>query len=219
MSAPGPNAANFALRETLRAAVSVPVITAGDVASTVDLCKALVGGGLTVLEITLRTDTALACVEAVASALPQAVVGVGTALSSEDLVRAESVGARFAVSPGFDPGMVGAARRGKVAWLPGAVTASEIMQARAAGFTTLKFFPAQQAGGTAALGAFAPVFGDVVFCPTGGLNQESAREYLACKNVVAVGGTWMMPKDAIAARDWKKIEDLAHAARQARGKS
>jgi 2-dehydro-3-deoxyphosphogluconate aldolase / (4S)-4-hydroxy-2-oxoglutarate aldolase len=203
------NAANQALRETLRRAVAVPVITAGDVASTVDLCKALVGGGLTVLEITLRTDTALACVEAVAKALPQAVVGIGTALTSEDLVRAEAAGARFAVSPGFDPGMVGAARRGKVAWLPGAVTASEIMQARNAGFTTLKFFPAQQAGGTAALQAFAPVFGDVVFCPTGGLNQQSAAEYLATKNVVAVGGTWMMPKDAIVARDWKKIEDLA----------
>jgi 2-dehydro-3-deoxyphosphogluconate aldolase / (4S)-4-hydroxy-2-oxoglutarate aldolase len=209
VSARGADAANFALRETLRAAVAVPVITAGDVASTVDLCKALVGGGLTVLEITLRTDTALACVEAVAKALPQAVVGIGTALTSEDLVRAESVGARFAVSPGFDPVMVGAARRGKVAWLPGAVTASEIMQARNAGFTTLKFFPAQQAGGTAALQAFAPVFGDVVFCPTGGLNQQSAGEYLVCRNVVAVGGTWMMPRDAIAARDWRKIEDLA----------
>lgn len=215
MSAPRPNAANFALRDVLRRVVAVPVITAGDVASTTDLCKALVAGGLTVLEITLRTDTALACVEAVAKALPQAVVGVGTALTSEDLVRAESVGARFAVSPGFDPAMVGAARRGKVAWLPGAVTASEIMQARSAGFTTLKFFPAQQSGGTAALGAFAPVFGDVVFCPTGGLGQETAREYLACKNVVAVGGTWMMPKDAIAARDWKRIEDLARVAGKA----
>lgn len=113
--------------------------------------------------------------------------------------------------------MVGAARRGKVAWLPGAVTASEIMQARNAGFTTLKFFPAQQAGGTAALGAFAPVFGDVVFCPTGGLNQQSAGEYLACKNVIAVGGTWMMPRDAIDARDWKRIEGLARQAAALRG--
>ncbi|MBL8702454.1 MAG: bifunctional 4-hydroxy-2-oxoglutarate aldolase/2-dehydro-3-deoxy-phosphogluconate aldolase [Alphaproteobacteria bacterium] len=200
------------MRDALRRVVAVPVITAGDVASTTDLCKALAAGGLTVLEITLRTETALACVEAVAKALPEAIVGVGTALTSEDLVRAEGVGARFAVSPGFDPAMVGAARRGKVAWLPGAVTASEIMQARNAGFTTLKFFPAQQSGGTAALGAFAPVFGDVMFCPTGGLVQETAREYLACKNVVAVGGTWMMPKDAVAARDWKRIEGLARIA-------
>lgn len=212
-----PDAANHALRETLRRAVAVPVITAGDVAGTTDLCKALAAGGLTMLEITLRTDTALACVEAAAKALPEAVIGVGTALSSEDLVRAEAAGARFAVSPGFDPGMVGAARRGKVAWLPGAVTASEIMQARNAGFTTLKFFPAQQVGGTAALAGFAPVFGDVVFCPTGGLNQQSAGEYLAAKNVIAVGGTWMMPRDAIAARDWKRIEDLARAASGLRG--
>lgn len=211
------NAANHALRDVLRRAVAVPVITAGDVASTTDLCKALAAGGLAMLEITLRTDTALACVEAVAKALPEAVVGVGTALSSEDLVRAEAAGARFAVSPGFDPGMVGAARRGKVAWLPGAVTASEIMQARNAGFTTLKFFPAQQAGGTAALNAFAPVFGDVVFCPTGGLNQQSAAEYLGCKNVGGVGGTWMMPKDAIAARDWRRIEGLARSAASLRG--
>jgi 2-dehydro-3-deoxyphosphogluconate aldolase/(4S)-4-hydroxy-2-oxoglutarate aldolase len=212
-----PDAANLALRDALRRVVAVPVITAGDVASTTELCKALVAGGLTMLEITLRTDTALACVEAVAKALPEATVGVGTALSSEDLVRAESAGARFAVSPGFDPGMVGAARRGKVAWLPGAVTASEIMQARNAGFSTLKFFPAQQAGGTAALGAFAPVFGDVVFCPTGGITPQSAAEYLACRNVVAVGGTWMMPRDAIAARDWRKIEDLARQAAALRG--
>jgi 2-dehydro-3-deoxyphosphogluconate aldolase/(4S)-4-hydroxy-2-oxoglutarate aldolase len=212
-----PEPANLALRETLRRAVAVPVITAGDVATTTDLCKALAAGGLTMLEITLRTDTALACVEAAAKALPEAVIGVGTALTSEDLVRAEAAGARFAVSPGFDPGMVGAARRGKVAWLPGAVTASEIMQARNAGFTTLKFFPAQQAGGTAALNALAPVFGDVVFCPTGGLNQQSAAEYLACRNVIAVGGTWMMPKDAIAARDWRRIEDLARAASGLRG--
>lgn len=212
MSAPVADAANHALRETLRRAVAVPVITAGDVAGTTDLCKALVAGGLAMLEITLRTASALACVEAVAKALPEAVVGIGTALTPDDLVRAEGAGARFAVSPGFDPSMVGAARRGRVAWLPGAVTASEIMQARNAGFTTLKFFPAQQAGGTAALGAFAPVFPDVVFCPTGGLNQETAQTYLACANVVAVGGTWMMPKDAIAARDWRRVEALARVA-------
>jgi 2-dehydro-3-deoxyphosphogluconate aldolase/(4S)-4-hydroxy-2-oxoglutarate aldolase len=186
------------------------------VADTVELCRALIAGGLDMLEITLRTPTALAAVEAVARAMPQACVGVGTALSAADLERAANAGARFAVSPGFDPGMVETACRVALDWLPGAVTASEIMVARNAGFTTLKFFPAQQSGGTAALKAFAPVFADTVFCPTGGLDQASAATYLDCPNVVAVGGTWMMPKDAIAARDWGRIEVLARAAK-ARG--
>lgn len=204
------------LRARLRSAVAVPVITAGEVDATVELCRALVAGGLDMLEITLRTPTALAALGAVARALPQAHVGVGTALSVDDLRRAADAGARFAVSPGFDPGMAEAARAAPLDWLPGAVTASEIMQARNAGFTTLKFFPAQQSGGTAALKAFAPVFADVAFCPTGGLDQKLAAEYLACPNVVAAGGTWMMPKDAIAARDWRRIEQLARAACEAR---
>jgi 2-dehydro-3-deoxyphosphogluconate aldolase/(4S)-4-hydroxy-2-oxoglutarate aldolase len=201
------------LRARLRSAVAVPVITAGEVDATVELCRALVAGGLDMLEITLRTPTALAALGAVARALPQAHVGVGTALSVDDLRRAADAGARFAVSPGFDPGMAEAARAAPLDWLPGAVTASEIMQARNAGFSTLKFCPAQQSGGTAALKAFAPVFADTVFCPTGGLDQSSAATYLACPNVVAVGGTWMMPKDAIAARDWGRIENLARAAK------
>jgi 2-dehydro-3-deoxyphosphogluconate aldolase/(4S)-4-hydroxy-2-oxoglutarate aldolase len=204
------------LRARLRSAVAVPVITAGEVDATVELCRALVAGGLDMLEITLRTPTALAALGAVARALPQAHVGVGTALSVDDQRRAADAGARFAVSPGFDPGMAEAARAAPLDWLPGAVTASEIMQARNAGFTTLKFFPAQQSGGTAALKAFAPVFADVAFCPTGGLDQKLAAEYLACPNVVATGGTWMMPKDAIAARDWRRIEQLARAACEAR---
>jgi 2-dehydro-3-deoxyphosphogluconate aldolase/(4S)-4-hydroxy-2-oxoglutarate aldolase len=204
------------LRARLRSAVAVPVITAGEVDATVELCRALVAGGLDMLEITLRTPTALAALGAVARALPQAHVGVGTALSVDDLRRAADAGARFAVSPGFDPGMAEAARAAPLDWLPGAVTASEIMQARNAGFTTLKFFPAQKSGGTAALKAFAPVFADVAFCPTGGLDQKLAAEYLACPNVVATGGTWMMPKDAIAARDWRRIEQLARAACEAR---
>ena len=204
------------LRARLRSAVAVPVITAGEVDATVELCRALVAGGLDMLEITLRTPTALAALGAVARALPQAHVGVGTALSVDDLRRAADAGARFAVSPGVDPGMAEAARAAPLDWLPGAVTASEIMQARNAGFTTLKFFPAQQSGGTAALKAFAPVFADVAFCPTGGLDQKLAAEYLACPNVVATGGTWMMPKDAIAARDWRRIEQLARAACEAR---
>jgi len=201
------------LRARLAAAVAIPVITAGAVEDTLALCQALVAGGLDMLEITLRTPTALPALAAVARALPQAHVGVGTALSPEDLERAADAGARFAVSPGFDPGMVEAARRAPLDWLPGAVTASEIMAARNAGFTTLKFFPAQQSGGTAALRAFAPVFADTMFCPTGGLDQKTAAEYLACPNVVAVGGTWMMPKDAIAARDWARVEAAARGAR------
>jgi 2-dehydro-3-deoxyphosphogluconate aldolase/(4S)-4-hydroxy-2-oxoglutarate aldolase len=201
------------LRARLAAAVAIPVITAGAVDDTVALCQALVAGGLDMLEITLRTPTALPALAAVARVLPQAYVGVGTALSPEDLERAADAGARFAVSPGFDPGMVETARRAPLDWLPGAVTAAEIMAARNAGFKTLKFFPAQQSGGTAALKAFAPVFADTMFCPTGGLDQKTAADYLACSNVVAVGGTWMMPKDAIAARDWSRVEAAARSAR------
>jgi 2-dehydro-3-deoxyphosphogluconate aldolase/(4S)-4-hydroxy-2-oxoglutarate aldolase len=204
------------MRERLRRAVAVPVITAGDVAMTVDLCKALVAGGLDMLEITLRTPSALAAVEAVAREVPEALVGVGTLLDARDAARARDAGARFAVSPGFTATLAEATFAARLDWLPGAVTPSEVMTAREAGFTTLKFFPAQQSGGAATLLAFAPVFGDVEFCPTGGINPTNARDYLGCANVAAIGGTWMMPKDAIASRDWRRIESLASDARRLR---
>ena len=205
------------LRETLRAAVAVPVITADDPARTVELCRALVAGGLTVLEITLRTSAALDAVAAVARALPQATVGVGTLLDAGDAARARDAGARFAVSPGFRPALGDACRVAGLAWLPAAITPSEVMAAREGGWRDLKFFPAGAAGGPDALRHFQPVFPEIAFCPTGGLTQTSAPAYLACANVVAVGGTWMMPKEAVAARDWAAIERAARAAHALRG--
>ena len=205
------------LRETLRAAVAVPVITAEHPARTVELCRALVAGGLTVLEITLRTSAALDAVAAVARALPHATVGVGTLLDAADAARARDAGARFAVSPGFRPALGDACRVAGLAWLPAAITPSEVMAAREGGWRDLKFFPAGAAGGPDALRHFQPVFPEIAFCPTGGLTQASAPGYLACANVIAVGGTWMMPKEAVAARDWAAIERAARAAHALRG--
>ena len=205
------------IRDSLRAAVAVPVITADDVERAVELCRALAGGGLTMLEIALRTPAALAAVEAAAKALPHATVGVGPLLDAADARRARDAGARFAVSPGFRPALGEACRAAALDWLPAAITPSEVMEAREHGWTTLKFFPADAAGGPAALNNLAPVFPDVAFCPTGGLTHTTAPEYLACRNVVAVGGTWMMPKDLVASGDWAAITRLARAARALRG--
>ena len=207
----------MALRDTLRAAVAVPVITAGETARTLELCRALVAGGLTTLEITLRTASALAAVEAASRALPQATVGVGTLLDAADARRARDAGARFAVSPGFRAALGEACRAAGLDWLPAAITPSEVMAAREQGWTTLKFFPAGAAGGPDALRHFHPVFPDVAFCPTGGISQANAPGYLACPNVVAVGGTWMMPKEAVAAGDWAAVERAARAALGLRG--
>jgi 2-dehydro-3-deoxyphosphogluconate aldolase/(4S)-4-hydroxy-2-oxoglutarate aldolase len=205
------------LRETLARVVAVPVITAGDVAETVDLCKALAAGGLDMLEITLRSPTALAAVEAAARALPLACVGVGTLIDPRDVQRVANAGARFAVSPGYTSALAELTLGAGLDWLPGAVTASEIMLARSSGHTTLKFFPSLAFGGPEALRAYQPVFPDVKFCPTGGINQKSAADYLACANVVAIGGTWMMPKEALVARDWAAIERAAREAHTLRG--
>src|SRR5450830_1946805 len=186
----------------------MPVIVLNDLAHAVPMARALVAGGIRMLEVTLRTPQALACIEAIARDVPEAVVGAGTVRSRADAQAAAMAGARFAVSPGFTPAVGQACRDVGLALLPGVATGSEIMQALEAGFTELKFFPALQAGGPAMLKAWSGPFFDVKFCPTGGVTLQNAPEFLALPNVVCVGGSWIVPTDAMQSGDWGRITQL-----------
>lgn len=190
----------------------IPVIVIERADDAVPLARALVEGGVRVLEVTLRTPAALAAIEAIARAVPDAIVGAGTVRSDADARAAHAAGARFAVSPGWSPRVAAACRALGLALLPGVATASEVMQAADAGFRFLKFFPAAAAGGTAMLKAWASPFADIAFCPTGGIDAASAPGYLALANVRVVGGSWLTPADAIRAADWPRIETLARDA-------
>ena len=193
-------------------AAVIPVIVLHDVRHAVPMAQALVAGGIRMLEVTLRTPQALACIEAIARHVPEAVVGAGTVRSAADAQAAVQAGARFAVSPGYTHALGQTCRQLNLAWLPGVATGSEIMQAQADGFTALKFFPALQAGGAAMLKAWSGPFGDIQFCPTGGVTADNAADLLALPNVVCVGGSWLTPADALAAGDWQRITALAQAA-------
>jgi 2-dehydro-3-deoxyphosphogluconate aldolase/(4S)-4-hydroxy-2-oxoglutarate aldolase len=190
----------------------IPVIVIERLEHAVPMARALVDGGVRVLEVTLRTATALAAIEAIARAVPEAIVGAGTVRSAADAAAAQAAGARFAVSPGWSARVGQACRDLKLPLLPGVATASEVMRASEEGFRFLKFFPAGAAGGVALLKAWASPFADVVFCPTGGLTTLSAPDYLALANVKVVGGSWLTPPDALAAADWPRIQRLAHEA-------
>jgi len=164
------------------------------------------------LEVTLRTAVALQAVRAIADAVDGAIVGVGTITRPEDFDLAIAAGARFGVSPGLTPALIDAARTSGLPMLPGVVTPSDAVAARAAGFTELKLFPAQQAGGLGMLKAMGGPFPDVTFCPTGGVTATSAPDFLALPNVGCVGGSWLTPKDAVMAGDWERITALAREA-------
>jgi len=198
--------------EVMRAGPVIPVIIIDALADAVPLARALVAGGIRVLEVTLRTPVALAAIRAIADALPDALVGVGTITKPDDFAAAKAAGARFGVSPGLTPALIDAARGSDLPLLPGVMTPSEVIAARAAGFTELKLFPAQQAGGIGMLKALGSPFGDVTFCPTGGVTFDNAPEFLALSNVACVGGSWVAPKEAVAAGDWSRITALARAA-------
>ena len=187
----------------------IPVIVLNDVAHAVPMARALVAGGIRMLEVTLRTAQALACIEAIAKQVPEAVVGAGTVRTKADAQAAAMAGARFAVSPGYTPIVGQACRDVGLALLPGVATGSEIMMAQEAGFTELKFFPAMQAGGPAMLKAWGGPFFDVKFCPTGGVTLQNAPDFLALFNVVCIGGSWLVPADALAQGDWARITQLA----------
>ena len=203
------SAVTFTALQVMQDAPVIPVIVLNDVAHAVPMARALVAGGVRMLEVTLRTPQALACIEAIARAVPEAVVGAGTVRSRADAQAAANAGARFAVSPGYTSAVGQACRDMGLALLPGVATGSEIMMAQEDGFTELKFFPAMQAGGPAMLKAWSGPFFDVRFCPTGGVSLQNAADFLALPNVVCVGGSWLVPADAMAAGDWARITQLA----------
>ncbi len=199
------------LAELLALGRVIPVITLARLADAVPLARALVAGGVRLLEVTLRTEAGLAGAAAILREVPEAVVGIGTVLTPADLARAAALGARFAVSPGATPALLEAAAAGDLPFLPGIATASELMQALAHGFDTVKFFPAASAGGLTGLKALAGPFPQVRFCPTGGITEANAAEWLAQSNVPAVGGSWLTPAAEVAAGQWPAI--TARAAR------
>ncbi|OYT99276.1 MAG: keto-deoxy-phosphogluconate aldolase [Burkholderiales bacterium PBB1] len=190
----------------------IPVIVLDRVDDAVPMAKALVAGGVRVLEVTLRTPVALQCMEAIARAVPEAIVGAGTVRSAADAQAARDAGCRFAVSPGYSASIGEACHRLGLPLLPGVATASEVMAANAGGYYFLKFFPATAAGGVAMLKAFAGPFGDVSFCPTGGISLATAPQFLALPNVKVCGGSWLTPPEAVAAGDWGQITALAREA-------
>jgi 2-dehydro-3-deoxyphosphogluconate aldolase / (4S)-4-hydroxy-2-oxoglutarate aldolase len=197
------------LPSVLGLAPVVPVVVLDDAADAVPLARALVAGGLPAIEITLRTPAALDAVREVATRVPDAVVGAGTVLAPRHVEAAAEAGARFLVSPGWTPRLLGAMRESGLAFLPGVSTASEALGLLEEGVEEMKFFPAEAAGGTAYLRSLASPLPRARFCPTGGIDVRRAAEYLALPNVGCVGGTWMVPADAVRDGDWARIERLA----------
>ena len=202
----------FSALQVMQDAPVIPVIVLNDVAHAVPMARSLLAGGIRMLEVTLRTPQALACIEAIAKAVPEAVVGAGTLRSKADAQAAANAGARFAVSPGYTSALGSACRDLGLPLLPGVATGGEIMAAQEDGFSALKFFPALQAGGSAILKAWSGPFFDVKFCPTGGISLQNATEFLALPNVLCVGGSWLVPADAMAQGDWARITHLAREA-------
>lgn len=200
------------IREVLARVAVVPVLTVTDLGQAVRLARALVAGGLPVLEVTLRSDAALGAIAAMRAAVPEAIVGAGTVVDAAQLAAVVAAGSQFIVSPGFSAPLCVAAREAGVAMLPGVATASELMAALACGLDTLKFFPAAQAGGVALLKAFAGPFPGVRFCPTGGIDIASAPAYLDLPNVICVGMSSIAPPGLLAAGDFASIEQRAREA-------
>ena len=202
------------IREIMQASPVMPVIVLDSVADAVPLARALVAGGIRVLEVTMRTPAALDCVRAIRAAVPAAMVGVGTITNVADYDAAREAGAVFGVSPGATPALLAkaSAHAHDFPFLPGVMTPSDVMTALAAGFTAMKLFPAKQAGGIEMLKAIGGPFPQVLFCPTGGIDAESAPSYLALPNVACVGGSWLAPATVVAQKDWAEIERRAKLA-------
>lgn len=196
------------LAAIFRSAVVIPVLTIERVEDAVPLARALVAGGVRVLEVTLRTPVAVEAAQAMIAEVPDAVVGIGTILNGDDLARARALGAKFGISPGATPELLKAAAASDLPFAPGIATASELMQALAAGFDLVKFFPAEQAGGIKALRALAGPFPHVRVCPTGGIGEANAAAWLAEPNVVAVGGSWICPAADVRSGNWAGISAM-----------
>jgi 2-dehydro-3-deoxyphosphogluconate aldolase/(4S)-4-hydroxy-2-oxoglutarate aldolase len=196
----------------LRLSPVMPVVTIDDASLAADLARALVKGGIRVIEVTLRTGAALRAIENIAREVPEICVGAGTVLNVADLQAAVKAGAAFAISPGATVELLAAGRDSAIPYLPAIATASELMTGLAAGYQYFKFFPASVAGGVATLRALKGPFSEARFCPTGGITPSNAGSYLELSNVLCVGGSWITPVDLQAARDWGQIESLARAA-------
>ncbi|MEU6259134.1 bifunctional 4-hydroxy-2-oxoglutarate aldolase/2-dehydro-3-deoxy-phosphogluconate aldolase [Streptomyces sp. NPDC047043] len=190
----------------------IPVVVIEDAADAVPLARALVAGGLPAIEVTLRTPVALEAIRAIAEAVPDAVVGAGTVITPEQVKETVAAGARFLVSPGWTDVLLEAMQASGVPFLPGVSTTSEVVALLERGVREMKFFPAEAAGGTAYLKSLAGPLPQARFCPTGGVGPGNAPEYLGLPNVACVGGTWMIPADAVAAGDWGRVEALAREA-------
>ena len=198
------------LAALFKQAVVIPVLTIERLEDAVPLARALVAGGVRVLEVTLRTPVAMPAAQAIISNVPEAVVGIGTILNADDLARAEALGAVFGISPGATPDLLKAAAASALPFAPGIATASELMQALAHGFNLAKFFPAEQSGGIKALRALAGPFPDARFCPTGGIGEANAVAWLAEPNVFAVGGSWLCPAADIRSGNWAGITAICN---------
>lgn len=202
---------SHAARELLSSAPVLPVLAIARLEDAVPLARTLVEAGLPVLEVTLRTPVALDAIRAIRTEVPAAVVGAGTVLRAEDLDAVQSAGAAFAISPGATDALFHHAASASIPFIPAVATASELMRGMEHGHDCFKFFPAEAAGGTATLRAWSGPFAGTVFCPTGGIDAGSAPAYLRLSNVLTVGGSWMVPADALAAGDWDRISALARA--------
>lgn len=202
------------IRDILKVAPVVPVLIIERLEHAAPLAQALCAGGLRVLEVTMRTPVALAAIEAMRKAAPDAIVGVGTLTKPQDFQAAERAGAQFGVSPGLTAELAEASRTVNFPLLPGVMTPSEVIAARLHGFNALKLFPAMQAGGIGMLKALASPFSEIIFCPTGGITRDSAPDFLALPNVACVGGSWVAPNKLMESGDWTAIEDLAREASQ-----
>ncbi len=190
----------------------IPVVVLDDAADAVPLARALVAGGLPAIEVTLRTEAALDAIRAMAAEVPEAVVGAGTVLNAAHVDAAVAAGSRFLVSPGWTPSLLESMKASGVPFLPGVSTTSEVVTLLERDVTEMKFFPAEAAGGTPYLKSLASPLPQARFCPTGGITLTSAPAYLALPNVGCVGGTWMLPADALRAKDWSRVEQLAREA-------
>ena len=205
-----------AIEKFLRLSPVMPVVTLTDAAVAADLAKALVRGGIRVIEVTLRTPVALQSIEKIARAVPEITVGAGTVCSVADLRSAAEAGAAFAISPGATDALLSAGASGPIPYLPAIATASELMAGMAAGYRCFKFFPAGCAGGISMLNAFGGPFPDARFCPTGGISQATVKSYLDLPNVLCAGGSWLSPAEALGKKDWALVESLAAQAAASR---
>jgi 2-dehydro-3-deoxyphosphogluconate aldolase / (4S)-4-hydroxy-2-oxoglutarate aldolase len=205
-----------AIEKFLRLSPVMPVVTVSDPASAPDLARALVRGGIRVIEVTLRTPVALRAIEVIARQVPEITVGAGTVLSVADLQSAAEAGAAFAISPGATPSLLAAGSNGPIPYLPAIATASELMAGLTAGYRCFKFFPAGAAGGIPMLSSLAGPFPEARFCPTGGITQATVKSYLELPNVLCAGGSWLTPADVVGRKDWPVIESLAAKAAASR---